>query len=208
MEYFDLDAVLADQERTRATFRTDGFQLSYLDPMSSELQNTPYTSGSGGDGQISLDIQRETSVDLPLWLSTPLAERRYVRIDPISSLSEKGRRELHAGAHGVNLFAKCPNFYSTGRKLLRLLASAERDSVRKTLLKVYRERCSSILDTSQNCREDADRSVFTDTLSVEERKLFDIGNLAASDYRRWKRRRSALQSPPNAAPVRKRSKFS
>ena len=65
-------------------------------------------------------IEEGDKIELPFWLAEVLAKPSFVSMELQLAFKEKFRRKMAAGSERLNLFSKCPNFYSIGIKLSRL----------------------------------------------------------------------------------------
>ena len=132
MEFFDIEAILAEEEPVSARFRTDSYGIGYLQhfgdrdmtradvgPPAFVVPAQIYRPGYMADGprEKSSQLKKGDRLDLPLWLAGALQRHAFVEVEPRSAFSIAFRKKLAAGAGVVNLFAKCPHFYSVGKRL-------------------------------------------------------------------------------------------
>ena len=102
-DYFDVDDILATQERVPSKIELQIYNLGFLDP-SSEGKH----------------LQPGIKLELPFWLAKELCSRRrkIVSVDTPKAFKEGYRQILKADANVVDLHKLGPYFYSFGTKLL------------------------------------------------------------------------------------------
>ncbi|CAI5977121.1 unnamed protein product [Closterium sp. NIES-64] len=99
--YYDLDDILAEDEKLPVTFRTGATGVGRaLDP------------STDAD-----DLAVGAKVDLPVWMVPALAKRNMVSALEPRMFGERIRKELQADAACVNLRACSPYYYSLGTKI-------------------------------------------------------------------------------------------
>merc|ERR1712072_472383 len=64
--YFEIDAILSEEERVQTEFQIDAYGLGYLDPARNAVTDPDLTSGS--------------SLSLPYWMVQPLNKRNWVEL--------------------------------------------------------------------------------------------------------------------------------
>merc|ERR1711981_1461902 len=82
--YYDLDAILAEEERVAAEFSIDAHGLGYLDP--------------ARDATVEPDIRTGSKLDLPYWMIPPLNQRNWVEFQFPKFFGKHFRESLHADA--------------------------------------------------------------------------------------------------------------
>ena len=119
-DYFDLDDILACQEKIPCTFETQVKDLGFLD------------HGSDGD-----NIESGTKMELPFWLAKELCarQRRIISVDLPKVYREAYRQILEADATAVDLNKLGPYFYSVGGKILEF-GNAENPRIADSLMMV------------------------------------------------------------------------
>ncbi|CAI5489404.1 unnamed protein product [Closterium sp. Naga37s-1] len=99
--YYDLDDILAEDEKLPVTFRTGATGVGRaLDP------------STDAD-----DLAVGAKVDLPVWMVPALAKRNMVSALEPRMFGERIRKEVQADAACVNLRACSPYYYSLGTKI-------------------------------------------------------------------------------------------
>jgi len=165
MNYYDIDDILAEEERVPITFRNEGYNLGWLDPGSNEEH-----------------LKSETKVDLPIWLGKILKNHAYVDLELPLHYKANYRSRLEADPIIVSL---AKYYYNVG---LYVATTSNDRELLELLQRVFATRYRDILDKSQHWRN-ADFSEFTKKLSECEKKLFEAGYTTAVEMERWKGRK-------------------
>jgi len=165
MNYYDIDDILAEEERIPLTFRNEGYNLGWLD------------AGSSDD-----HLKSETAVELPIWLGNLLLKRAYVDLDLPINYKANYRSRLEADPIIVGL---TKYYYNVG---LFLATTSNDKELLQLLQRVFATRYRDILDKSQHWRN-ADFSDFTKKLCESEKKLFEAGYTTSVEMERWKGRK-------------------
>ncbi|TYZ54499.1 hypothetical protein PybrP1_010301 [[Pythium] brassicae (nom. inval.)] len=173
--YFDVNDILAGDERVKCTFATEAIECAYLDP------------SCVGD-----DLPSGAVVELPLWLAEPLAARGDVTLELPHFLNARFRRLLKAGPAAVNLRDCSPFFYEIGRHLVPLVDDASAREIEEIMRLAFGgERYRDVLNNAMNSL-DEDTTEFTRRLTEEEKALFQAGLRDASDFIQWKGRHAEV----------------
>mmetsp|Transcript_17413 Transcript_17413/g.38052 ORF Transcript_17413/g.38052 Transcript_17413/m.38052 type:complete len:184 (+) Transcript_17413:3-554(+) len=167
-DYFDLDAVLGEEERLPTTLITDAYKLGFMD--SAALDD---------------DLEQGTMVELPVWLAKELGKGGFADVAAPKCYAHRFRTFLLADPVVINLRDRSLYYYETGI----VLASFVRDNeaLLTALVKTLSLRFCDILDKSQNSRNE-EVSKLTRTLTKLETHLFNQGRSCAADMYSWKRR--------------------
>jgi GINS complex subunit 3 len=173
--YYDIEDILAGEERIKCTFLTDAADCAFLDP--SCLQD---------------DLKSGTKVELPLWLAETLVNRGDVNMEIPVYLSTRFRRMIQAGPASVNLREFSVYFFEVAKHILPLVNEQEAKEIVEILRLAFGgERYRNILNNSMNS-QDEDTTEFTRKLTESEKLLFDAGMLDSTDFIRWKGRKNDL----------------
>uniref|UniRef100_K3W7Q5 Uncharacterized protein n=1 Tax=Globisporangium ultimum (strain ATCC 200006 / CBS 805.95 / DAOM BR144) TaxID=431595 RepID=K3W7Q5_GLOUD len=173
--YFDINDILAGDERLKCTFATDAIDCAYLDPSC-----------------VGEDLKQGTAVELPMWLAEPLAGRGDVALEVPHYLTKRFRRMIKAGPSSVNLRDFTAYFYEVGQHLLPLVDEESGKEIEEILrLSFGGERYRDILNNSMNSL-DEDTTEFTRKLTEEEKKLFQAGVRDSNDFIQWKGRKAEV----------------
>ena len=172
-DFFDMEDILATQQRVPCQFEQTVYRLGYLDPQ-----------GSGEH------IQAGAKLELPLWLARALGGRRrnVVRVDLSKQYREQQRDILKADANVVDLYKQGPYFYRMGVHILSF-DHMERSELAKSLLETFLNRFRRIMDTSHHAF-DSDITTLTTRLDETERVLFCMGQRSVVAMAKWERGRS------------------
>ncbi len=169
-DYFDVDAILSEEERCPVRFAEAAVSLGHLDSSCADK-----------------DLPEGACVDLPLWLARSLHRRGKAVLTAPRCFNGAFRARLLADPKAINLRDKNAHFYELGLKLSPLLGDkAMADSLIKTFMPRYLE----LLDKSQSLRSE-DVNAYTSTLTQLERGLFVDGYRSSSAFQRWRQRSSA-----------------
>lgn len=177
--YYDLDELLAEEERFPLNFMQDSKGLGFLD---STVQ--------------SADLPKDSKVELPIWLALPLAEHFFGTVDAPKCFAHRFRTYLLADPVVINLRERSPFYYESGLHLASLVRDGK--ALVDALVKSLALRYADILDKSQNSRNE-DLSNTTSGFTELERKLFIAGHKGADDMYRFKRRVDDLSAPTKRA---------
>ncbi|KAJ0397279.1 hypothetical protein P43SY_006539 [Pythium insidiosum] len=171
--YFDINDILAGEERIKCTFQTDAVDCAYLDPSC-----------------VDDDLKSGAVVELPLWLAEPLAMRGDVAIEVPSFLTQRFRRIMKAGPSAVNLRDFSPYVYEVAKHVLPLVEEGDGKEIQEILRLAFGgDRYREILNNSMNTLQE-DTTEFTRKLTEEEKALFQAGVQDSKDFMHWKGRRS------------------
>ncbi|KAJ1660020.1 DNA replication protein [Dispira simplex] len=136
-DYYDIDDILADQQRIPCHLTVDIPGLA-----------TNETRSNGGQ------LQADTTIELPLWMAESLAANDFVELQLPRPYGSRMQRILYASCRNVNFHALCPYFYKFG---LKLSLALDEPQLNELLADVYRQRLELVLDAAQ--RSDAQNMV-------------------------------------------------
>eukprot|EP00753_Platysulcus_tardus_P000194 PLAT10118.1.p1 GENE.PLAT10118.1~~PLAT10118.1.p1 ORF type:complete len:207 (-),score=24.14 PLAT10118.1:82-654(-) len=167
MAYYDIDAILSEEERVPVVFNVAGSGLGYLDPAS-----------------IEDNLAQGSRVELPLWLAEALLRRNMVVITLPRAFAERSRAAILADPENAPLRERSAHFFRLGSRLAAALHDGE---LRRCLVRTLAQRCKRIMDQSQNSKPE-DTSSFLDLLTHTEQQLFRAGFACRRAYSSWKAR--------------------
>jgi len=104
--YYDLDAILGEEQRVPTTFKVSAAQLGHFMP--------------GNEVQQIEDLPKDTRLELPLWLSKILLERNMVALDMPPFYGSRNRSRLKADEWSINIRDKSPYYFRVGRTLSKV----------------------------------------------------------------------------------------
>ena len=179
-DYYDIEQILATEERVPVTFNCDAQGLGYL------------VHG------VEEDLTEGTRLELPFWLADALVKQNngiqqnkggVVSINMPRYYSQKYRNHLKSNPTSVDLRSVCQVYYQLGMRLSPWLGLDEMTemSLKKDLVEALVDRYFGVLDFSQNSSGD-DTSDFMKQLTEEERTLFGLSYSAAIEYDQWRSR--------------------
>ncbi|KAE9365794.1 GINS complex, Psf3 component [Stipitochalara longipes BDJ] len=177
MSYYDIDAILTDNQKVPCTFNLTLPQLGYLD----STPGRPLPSG--------------TKVDLPLWLAERLAvsqltpQTSLITLDLPPSLSPRVMNALKADPKSVDLRSLAANFYGLAERILELF---EEEEVCDVLLESWRVRAAEVGDHAVSSGKGKGGGVgggegveFLRGLDEKERELFRSAHDSSKAMRVW-----------------------
>lgn len=167
---FDIDELLAGDERVPVKFTMGAYRLGHLDASSA-----------------TEDVTADQSMDLPLWLAEPLQLNRMVQVDLPKNYSSKVRESLIADPDSVKLRDKSPRFYETGLRLASISAADDAAKLPEAIKATLATRMHQILVRSHNSLN-TDVSAFVNTLTDLEQRLFWTGYAHVRDKLAWRKR--------------------
>ncbi|PMD35031.1 putative GINS complex subunit Psf3 [Hyaloscypha variabilis F] len=176
MSYYDIDAILTDNQKVPCTFNLTLPQLGYLD----STPGRPLPSG--------------TKVDLPLWLAERLAVSQLtpstslITLDLPASLSPRVMNALKADPKSVDLRSLAANFYGLAERILELF---EEEEVCDVLLESWRVRAAEVGDHAVSSGKGGggvgggEGVEFLRGLDEKERELFRSAHDSSKAMRVW-----------------------
>ncbi|KAG7521797.1 DNA replication complex GINS protein PSF3 [Solea senegalensis] len=137
------------------------------------------------------DISEGTKMELPLWLSKALYERkrRVLSVELPKVYREGWRTVFNADPNVVDLHKMGPYYYSLGSQLLHF-DSPENPDIAQTLLQTFIGRFRRTMDSSQNAYNE-DTSALVQRLDSLEKVLFRSGQSGLNDFQSWEKGRAA-----------------
>lgn len=153
-EYYDLDAILADHQKSPAHFLVDAKGLGVL-------------AGSQEDRDATNDLEAGAKLDLPLWLGEMLASFAYVEMNMPPAFSTRVKNALKADAKSVNVRALNTSFYRFAARVTELFGDEELSAL---LIGTLRERGRAVADQANNPRSVGDGADFLRGLDDTERR--------------------------------------
>ena len=170
-DYFDLDDILATQEKVPSQFELLGF----LDT-----------------GTADEHIAEGSKMELPYWLASKLCSisvegKRWhvVSVELPKIYNEAHRQIVKADANVLNLHAMGPHFYKFGSKLLHF-EHPDAGLVAQSLLNVFLKRFRRIMDASQNAFR-MDNVKLQAKLDAIELAMFLEGQRSLNSFEAWLR---------------------
>uniref|UniRef100_UPI0037E7E028 DNA replication complex GINS protein PSF3 isoform X2 n=1 Tax=Semicossyphus pulcher TaxID=241346 RepID=UPI0037E7E028 len=175
--FLSLDDILLSHERlpirTECTFP----RLGYLEKSS--------------DTQDITEVGRGSKMELPLWLSKGLYERkrRVLSVELPKVYREGWRTVFNADPNVVDLHKMGPYYYGLGSQMLHF-DSPENPEIAQTLLQTFIGRFRRIMDSSQNAYNE-DTSVLVEHLDCLEKTLFRSGQSGLNGFQSWEKGQAA-----------------
>lgn len=137
------------------------------------------------------DITEGTKMELPLWLTKGLYERkrRVLSVELPKVYKEGWRTVFNADPNVVDLHKMGPYYYGLGSQMLHF-ESPENPEIGQTLLQTFIGRFRRIMDSSQNAYNE-DTSVLVEHLDCLEKTLFRSGQNGLNSFQSWEKGRAS-----------------
>ncbi|KAJ1988082.1 DNA replication protein [Dimargaris cristalligena] len=164
-DYYDIDAILAEQQRIPSTLLVD------IPGLGLDEQN------GGGD------MQANSTVELPYWIAETLAANDFIELQMPKPFSARMRRILQASCTNVNFHTLCPYFYEFG---LKLAVTFDEPQLNDLLAEVYRKRLELILDAAQRA-DSQNMAEFVSQLDESEKKVYILAKQSTQSIRQWQK---------------------
>jgi len=165
-KYWDIDDFLAEDELIGVVSGEDCYNMAFL-------------NNSGKESTI--DLGKDTKLEIPLWLATKLSTHGIVTIDIPLIYRERFKKMLNADATVINLREKTPFYYEIGMKLCEYI---EDDTLVPTLSGVFLDRAKMVIKKSF-CLKTEESNTFVRKLTNLEKKLFENGRENITNYKFW-----------------------
>lgn len=171
MSYFDLDDILADGEKIPCRFNMTVPGLGYL------------------EGNAGKDIEKNTKVELPLWLAEVLAicelseesQSSFIDLSQPEFLNQKVINAIKANPLSVDLHSILSNYYRLSEKWAAMFSDSELIEIVLTMLK---ERAFEINNYACNANKQTN-SNFLYSLDEFEKKLYKTTAVSNKQMRNW-----------------------
>lgn len=167
--YWDIDDILAEEEKLNVKFNQKSYQNSGLDI------NLPPKQ----------DIDEAQTMELPIWLALALAKAKIIDIEIPRYFKENFKKTLEADPNVVNLRDKTLYYYEIGMKIIEFLDANE---VINTLLSVFLTRIKEFANISFHLRIEDCSNLLRKMVNIEI-KIFNFGREAALNYRNYKEKK-------------------
>ncbi|GAQ78162.1 hypothetical protein KFL_000090080 [Klebsormidium nitens] len=179
-DYFDLEAILAEEERVPVLFLTSVTGVGRaLDPSCDDD-----------------DLAEGVKVDLPQWLTKgQLSEKRFVEVRTPKCFNERVKKDIQADPGVVNLRERSAFFYAFGRSLCRILDNNA--ELADFLLITFRGRYKDLLLQS-HFAPDEDVQALKRIMTREEIRIFEAGRQSMQSFTQWRQRKDSIY---NMAPI-------
>ncbi|XP_008309648.1 DNA replication complex GINS protein PSF3 [Cynoglossus semilaevis] len=172
--FLSLDDILLTHERLPVRTECTFPRLGFLDKSSD-----------------SQDITEGTKMELPLWLSKGLYERkrRVLSVEMPKVYREGWRTVFTADPNVVDLHKMGPYYYGLGSQLLHF-DSPENPDIAQALLQTFIGRFRRTMDSSQNAYNE-DTSALVERLDSLEKRLFKSGQSGLNGFQSWEKGQAA-----------------
>lgn len=170
--YFNIEDIMASQERIHCKFEIEVANMGFLDSSS-----------------IDENIKVGTKLDLPAWLVKSLYNDKFkfVSIDIPKWYKNFYHEILKADANVVDLRKMGPYYYDFGSLLVSIIDPDIGQSVAKILLWTFRNRFRRIMDlSSQTDHRDLYKAICK--LDITETEIYKAGQADMMGFIKWQRR--------------------
>eukprot|EP00741_Cyanophora_paradoxa_P021636 tig00000241_g20883.t1 len=165
--YYDVDAILSEEERFPVVTSNEGRNLGHLDTAD------PYSRKHLPVG---------AKLELPLWLGLAMATKNHISFATPKSFSQRTCEDVEADPTVINLQEKSPFWYENGMKLVK--HQKDKANLVSVMQTAFRERYKLIFDRAYSS-QNRDVSSFVSKLTSFERVLFRTGQAAAVSAEQW-----------------------
>ncbi|ORX87693.1 GINS complex, Psf3 component [Anaeromyces robustus] len=169
--YFDLDDILAEQQKMQISFNVDIPGLGFL-------ENNP-----GGP------LHKNEKVLMPYWIIMcltliPLSDDGNIfELNYPKCFNKQCLNQLIADPTTVNLYQLCPYYYQLGYNLLNV--AQDSFSLSEILYNAFRKRIPLIMNYSQQVHISKEKAEFLRGLDESERQLYKIGCESVLSMKKW-----------------------
>ncbi|KAJ9457973.1 putative DNA replication complex GINS protein PSF3 [Diplonema papillatum] len=163
--YYDVDTILAEDERVVVEVGLSLFSLGWLKAAGScrEQEVANEDSDQSDDEQpkeaeLGTDLAKGTPVELPLWLARCLLKARACKVAFPAFYDHTFLEKLHSHPFAVNLRSEAsPHYYEFARQLASSLPGGENPRrLRTALINVFTARMVDVMKASEMSGHDAD----------------------------------------------------
>ena len=181
-DYFNIDSIIAEDERTPLTWSLKAEGIAWLD-----------------SSLVGEDVAQGTPMELPLWLAEELKLKDLVEVTLPKAYSRKSRSNIKADAVAAKLRELSPFFYSVGLRLGPLLRNHEEArQLSQDVREVLADRAAGILQRARTGLG-ADVSSYRGKLTDLEQQIFDAASAFTAAKLSWRREEAGMMRPPAAA---------
>lgn len=170
--YFNIEDILASQERIHCKFEIEVANMGFLDSSS-----------------VDEHIKVGTKLDFPAWLVKSIFNDKFkfVNIEIPKWYKNFYHEILKADANVVDLRKMGPYYYHFGRHLVTIVDVDVGQSIAKILLWTFRNRFRKIMDlSSQTDHRDLYKSITK--LDITETEIYKAGQVDMLGFIKWQRR--------------------
>ncbi|KAJ2898803.1 DNA replication protein [Coemansia aciculifera] len=160
--YYDIDDILAGQERVPCVLRAD------LDGL-----------GSAGSGGGTSKVQRNARWGLPYWMADRLNEEDYVDMEVSPVFSKRASRMYAASPESMQLRAICQHFYQFGLQLGDMVPE-----IPHVLRNMYVQRVYKVARIAQQ-GQNVEALDFVQSLDKTEARMLKLCQQAQSAISLW-----------------------
>lgn len=174
-DYWDLDCILAEQQKVPSFFKDKVPGLGFL------------------EGNLERDLHENSRVDIPFWLAQPLAMKGYIDMELPSCFGERIRNDLDASALSVNVKQLSSYFYQLGTYIVQLTGNTPELNLTDVLTNTLINRISAIIDHAETAKSSnrTDQSKFLLGLDETEKNIYKLAKGSMSTMDLWHTKRKS-----------------
>lgn len=169
--YYDLDDILADSEKIPSRFNLTVPGLGYL------------------EGNPGKSIQKDTKLELPLWLAEVLAicllleksNQSFIELEEPNFISSKVLNAIKTNPVSVDLHSILPSYYKLTEKWASMFNEKELIAI---VMQMLKERAFEINNYASNANKQINNN-FIYSLDEYEKTLYKITAASNKNMRRW-----------------------
>lgn len=169
IDYYDIDDILSTAEKIPCKFNMTIPGLGYL------------------EGNPGRPIQKDSRIELPLWLAEPLAVtddgegQAFINLEKPDSLGVKVMNAIKADPVSLDVHSILPNYYKIAEKWCNLFSDQELSDIVQQMIK---QRAVEIYSYANNANKQVNNN-FILSLDEFEKKLFRIASESNRQLKNW-----------------------
>ncbi|KAK5583512.1 hypothetical protein RB653_005108 [Dictyostelium firmibasis] len=167
MSYFDINDILAEEQKITCNFFYDAYNLGQLE-----------------EGSRDSDMKKGSSIDLPYWMALPLAKSNFVSVIMPLSYQDEYKNKLNTEPNLISM-RNFPYYDKIGVQLSDFFGDRK---LKLLLFKAFRDRFLDIYKKSVNLKE-TDISKILGNMTYQEREVFTYGYKSSLEYDKWRSRK-------------------
>ncbi|KAF8665751.1 hypothetical protein AX16_000199 [Volvariella volvacea WC 439] len=179
-DYFDIEAILAENQKIQCTFKRDLPDLGHL--------------GGGSER----DIKEGSKIPIPIWMAYTTIFSDWADFFIPPAFAPRVRNALKAEARSVklsNLVGAGGSWYGFGKAVMDMLESDHAEVISSMLVNTFRHRLGEVIDQAQHfavlgasgaAGSFGDTAqIFREGLDITERELFTLAQESTAMTKRW-----------------------
>ncbi len=212
--FFDIDLILAEEEKVQLEMQLDAYKLDNLEYQLLNLEGfdelEKKEENDDDENSVQSLIEQKNHYMLngtlftsSLWLALNLAQFKFVQIQLPKWYNTDYMNIMLADPIVVNLKEKNCNFFDLG---LIVANSLKKNNIKENLKEIFIERLKNIIIIVLHQNDDTFNSSFLNKLCNNENDIYEIAKNSIIEYRLWKTGAILKQNKHNVFTTRKRIK--